>query len=99
MTTRIEIPSVFLFYTSGSSDKVYQVQIEPSGADRYVVNFQYGRRGGTLKYGTKTSSPVSLYTAQRVFDELVDSKKAKGYTEDPSGRPYAPPPRGRGPCR
>lgn len=98
MTTRIEIPSVFLFYTSGSSDKTYQVQIEPSGVDRYVVNFQYGRRGGTLKYGTKTESPVNLYAAQRIFDDLVESKKAKGYTEDLSGRPYAPTPRG-GPRR
>lgn len=94
MTTRTEIPSVFLYFTEGSHDKVYQVQIEPSGADRFVVNFQYGRRGGTLKYGTKTESPVGLYTATHIFNDLVDSKKAKGYTEDPSGRPYAPPPRG-----
>jgi bifunctional non-homologous end joining protein LigD len=56
-----------------------------------MVNAQNGRRGGSLSYMVKTASPVSLYQAQSVYNKLVDSKKAKGYTENPNGVPYAQP--------
>lgn len=84
------LPSVELFYRSGSSDKVYNVQIEAQG-NGFVVHAQNGRRGGNLAYMTKTPSPVSLYQAQSVYNTLVDSKKGKGYTENPNGVPYAQP--------
>lgn len=88
--TSENLPSVELFYRSGTSDKIYNVQIAPQG-NGYMVNAQNGRRGGSLSYMVKTASPVSLYQAQSIYNELVDSKKAKGYTENPNGVPYAQP--------
>jgi bifunctional non-homologous end joining protein LigD len=76
-----------LFYTEGSSDKAYQVQLAAKGAG-WVVNFQFGRRGGTLKPGTKTAEPISFELAKREYDKLVREKKSKGYTEDSSGSVY-----------
>jgi bifunctional non-homologous end joining protein LigD len=79
--------SITLYYREGSSDKVYQAAIEPSGA-HFVVTFAYGRRGTTLTTGTKTTSPVDYNTALNVFTKLVSAKKAKGYTAGESGTPY-----------
>lgn len=76
-----------LYYREGSSDKVYQCRIEPSGTG-FVVNFAYGRRGSTLSTGTKTSSPVAYETAKTTYDKLVREKRAKGYTEGADGTPY-----------
>ncbi len=82
-----ELKSVSLYYREGSSDKEYHARIEESGAG-YLVNFAYGRRGSTLSTGTKTSSPVTLEEAERIYDKLVKEKKAKGYKEGESGTPY-----------
>jgi bifunctional non-homologous end joining protein LigD len=79
--------SITLYYREGSSDKVYQCTIEPSG-DLFVVNFAYGRRGTTLQTGTKTSSPVDYDTAKNIYDKLVREKTAKGYTPGADGAPY-----------
>jgi bifunctional non-homologous end joining protein LigD len=87
MQTLTELPKTTLHYREGSSDKVYQCQIEEAG-DRYVVNFAYGRRGSTLNTGTKTNVPVDLDSAQRIFEKLVKEKKSKGYTEGESGISY-----------
>ena len=76
-----------LYYREGSSDKVYQVGIEPRG-EAFVVNFAFGRRGSTLQTGTKTSSPVDYETAKRTYDKLVREKKAKGYSPGADGTPY-----------
>jgi predicted DNA-binding WGR domain protein len=70
----------FLAYQEGNSDKVYEVDLCEVGADSYVVNFRYGKRGGNLKEGTKTKSPVNLSKAEAVFDKLVGGKQKKGYT-------------------
>lgn len=78
---------VTLYYRAGSSDKVYQAAIEPSG-QQFVVNFAYGRRGGTLTPDTKTASPVDYDTAKNLYTRLVSKKKAEGYTEGESGTPY-----------
>ena len=67
--------SVTLYYREGSSDKVYQCAIEPSG-DLFVVNFAYGRRGATLQTGTKTSSPVDYEMAKGIYDKVVGEKTA-----------------------
>ena len=67
-----------LYFREGNSDKEYHAAIEPKG-DGYVVNFAYGRRGGTLNAGTKTAAPVTLAEATKVYDKLVASKVAKGY--------------------
>lgn len=85
MTNPIKLAS--LFYTSGGSDKEYHAQIEASGTG-YVVNFQYGRRGGTLTEGTKTKAPVTLEKAEDAFEKLIKEKMAKGYTMDTGGQLY-----------
>jgi bifunctional non-homologous end joining protein LigD len=76
-----------LYYREGSSDKVYQAQIEPSG-DGFKVTFAYGRRGSTLTAGTKTQQAVSYDAAKRIYDKLIQEKMAKGYTPGADGTPY-----------
>lgn len=75
---------ITLYYKDGSSDKVYQAQIEEKDGG-YLVNFQYGRRGSTLTAGTKTKEPIELEKAEKTFASLVKEKNAKGYTEGESG--------------
>lgn len=79
---------VTLYYREGASDKVYQATIEEADGG-CVVNFAYGRRGRTLKTGTKTSAPVPFAQAKKIYDRLVKSKTAKGYTPGADGTPYA----------
>jgi len=52
------------------------------------VTFSYGRRGATLRTGTKTQKPVSLEKAETIYNKLIKDKMAKGYTSDESGTPY-----------
>lgn len=80
---------VVLFYNEGGSDKEYRAQIVCEG-EGFVVNFQYGRRGQALKSGTKTSKPIDLQGAQKVFSRLVAEKLAKGYvaSDEASGGLY-----------
>lgn len=73
------IRQVILHYQKGSSDKVYEVDLCEVGANQYVVNFRYGRRGARLNEGTKTVAPEPLARAQRVFWQLVEEKQKKGY--------------------
>lgn len=80
--------SVSLYFRSGSSDKVYRAQIEAADGGGFVVNFAYGRRGGTLSTGTKTKTPVDHAAAVRIFDQLVAQKQSKGYTTGAAGTPY-----------
>jgi len=81
------IAKTSLYYSEGSSDKEYHAEIVaiPGGN---VVNFRYGRRGGTLTTGTKTSVPVDFAQAQKIFDKLIKEKTTKGYTPDLSGAAY-----------
>ena len=83
------IESVTLYFKSGNSDKVYQANIESAGNDLFTVHFAYGQRGSTLKTGVKTSAPVDYDKAKAVFDKLVKSKTAKGYTPGADGTPYS----------
>ena len=75
---------ISLYFKNGSSDKEYHAQLQKA-EQGYVVNFQYGRRGSTLRVGTKTNEPVELTKAQKIYDKLVKSKTSKGYTEGESG--------------
>jgi bifunctional non-homologous end joining protein LigD len=77
-TTTPTLQSASLNFREGNSDKVYHAAIEPKG-EGYLVTFSYGRRGNTLSTGTKTTHPVSLAEATKVFDKLIASKLAKGY--------------------
>jgi bifunctional non-homologous end joining protein LigD len=90
MNTTLTAPQaqrITLYDREGSSDKVYQAAIEPQG-EGFVVNFAYGRRGSTMNTGTKTQTPVDYDTATRIYEKLVNEKKAQGYTEGPDGTPY-----------
>jgi len=71
-----------------NSDKEYHLKVEKSGSG-YLVNFQYGRRGGTLTPGSKTETVVDLETAERIFDRLYQEKFNKGYRPAQDGKPPA----------
>jgi predicted DNA-binding WGR domain protein len=73
------IKKISLYFNEGNSDKVYEIDLCDIGNERYVVNFRYGRRGTTLKEGTKTESAVDLRKAESIFNSLEEEKRAKGY--------------------
>ncbi|HEY0097200.1 MAG TPA: hypothetical protein VGB96_22930, partial [Archangium sp.] len=68
------LEQVALLFQEGKSDKVYEVDLLEVSPGQCVVNFRYGRRGTTLKDGSKTPVPVPQAEAKRVFDKLVQSK-------------------------
>jgi hypothetical protein len=68
-----------LHYRQGTSDKVYDVFLRQRGT-KWVVETEYGRRNGSLSRG-KQYGPSSWMDARIEFDEIVASKKAKGYQE------------------
>jgi len=72
------IESVCLYFQEGSSDKVYNAQIEKDGTE-FSVSFSYGRRGGNMTEGYKVQG-VSEESARKEFEKLVASKIKKGYT-------------------
>lgn len=75
---------ISLYFKDSSSDKEYHAQLEKKG-NGYVVNYQHGKRGGTLQTGTKTNEPVPLDKATKIYNQLVKSKTSKGYSEGVSG--------------
>lgn len=75
---------ITLYFREGTSDKVYALQMLPEGTN-YVVNFQYGRRGGSLKGGTKTPIPVSERQADKIYERIVAEKLREGYKEGEPG--------------
>jgi hypothetical protein len=85
--------SIKLYYTNPSvnSDKVYHISIvkEPKFKDTWYVNFSYGKRGKTLKDGTKTKIAVNYIEACRIFDSVVKEKRDEGYTTNVNGKPYS----------
>ena len=72
-----------LYYQGGGSDKVYQASLEGTNNAGYIVKFAFGRRGAFLKEGAKTSGPLSYSEAKEIYDDLVHSKEAKGYSAGP----------------
>ena len=79
---------ITLYFKEGTSDKVYQVSVDPTENNFYDVNFAYGRRGSTMNIGRKNSEPLSQTEAQKLADKLVKEKMAKGYTPGPDGKAY-----------
>ncbi|CAA6819938.1 MAG: Probable DNA binding protein containing WGR domain [uncultured Sulfurovum sp.] len=73
------VKQTFLHYQKGTSNKVYTVYLLEISPSEYLVNFEYGRFGGSLKEGTKTKVPVNLEKAQKLYDSLVISKMNKAY--------------------
>lgn len=74
---------VTLYYQGGGSDKVYQASLEGTNNGGFMVNFAFGRRGTSLNQGSKTTTPVPYSKAKKIYDQLVYSKEAKGYTPGP----------------
>ena len=70
-----------LTFQEGRSDKVYEVDLCEVSQGHFVVNFRYGRRGATLKEGTKTETAVPIGEAEKLFAGLVGEKTRKGYRE------------------
>lgn len=68
-----------LFFKEGKSDKVYEIDLCELSANEFLVNFRYGRRGSTLKEGTKTPAALPLANAEVLFAELENEKRKKGY--------------------
>ena len=83
------IQQTTLYFQQGTSDKVYEVDLCEVGANQYVVNFRYGRRGTALKEGSKTTAPVARAEAVKIFNALVVEKTKKGYV--PAGATPPPP--------
>src|SRR3712207_8267643 len=83
------IRQTILVYREGSSDKVYEVDLCEVGAEGYVVNFRYGRRGARLKEGVKTVAPVPLPAAEKVFQDLVRDRKSTRLNSSHANISYA----------
>jgi bifunctional non-homologous end joining protein LigD len=79
---------ITLYFKQGTSDKVYHAAIEEVENKSFVVHFAYGRRGATLTTGTKTKTPVDYASAKKIYDKLVKSKTAEGYTPGAEGPQY-----------
>lgn len=83
-----QIQSVRLTFTSGSSDKEYRIHlVEDNGL--FVVNFQYGRRNGTLRDGTKTKTPLKKEEAEKIFNKILKEQLSDGYILDGEATPSA----------
>jgi len=79
---------ITLYFKQGSSDKVYKASMEEVSSNQFLVNFAYGRRGATLKTGTKTQTPVDYVSAKKIYEKLLKSKTSKGYTPGEEGSQY-----------
>jgi len=73
------IKETHLHYEKGTSNKVYNVFLVKLSNTQYLVNFAYGRLGSKLREGSKTTTPVDLEQAQKIYDSLVVSKINKAY--------------------
>lgn len=80
--------SIALYYTEGSSDKEYRVQLVETSPGQWMALGFNGRRGQTLKEQKKTPTPVDYATAKATYDKTVKSKLKDGYTPEESGAIY-----------
>ena len=70
-----------LYYKEDNSDKVYEIDLCEVNHGKFVVNFRYGKRGTSLKDGTKTILPVNREEAEKIYTRLLAEKMKKGYRE------------------
>jgi len=69
-----------LYYQQGTSDKVYSLWLVRNPDGRYIVQYAFGRRTGSLKYGFKTLSPKKdRWEALQILEEVQFQKVAEGY--------------------
>lgn len=84
------IKKIRLAFREGKSDKIYEVdlvELPGDNAARFLVNFRYGRRGSTLREGTKTANPVTLAEAEDTYRSVVVSKTNDGYYDEAGPAP------------
>lgn len=65
-------------YQDDRSNKEYHFQLIETEKG-HIVEFQFGGIGKTLQTGTKTTSPVSLEEATKVFDAMTKERLKKRY--------------------
>lgn len=70
---------ISLYCKEGGSDKQYTMWLEEKNGG-FLVNFNYGPRGGWVKDGTKTPEPVSKAEAEKIYEKKLKEQKGKGYT-------------------
>ena len=68
------VERVRLYYREGTSDKVYVIELTEESPGAYSVTGYNGRRGAQLVAQPKTSAPVSLAEARRIFSQLERTK-------------------------
>ena len=71
----------------GTSNKVYYLQIVSVATEsgtKYKVQYQHGRWGKQLRFGTKTEEPTSLANAENIFYDKLAKERKKGYKEIPN---------------
>ncbi|HEX4452542.1 MAG TPA: WGR domain-containing protein [Kofleriaceae bacterium] len=73
------IKRIELFFQEGSSDKVYNAEIDDVGG-AFTVHVEWGRRGSRLNTGDKAVR-VTRAAAEATFAKLVREKASKGYEE------------------
>ena len=91
-TSTQPVADITLYFREGNSDKVYQASILEE-EESFTVHYAYGRRGSTLKTGTKTQQPVSRERAEAIYQKLIKARQAKGYQPGEEGTPYQQTPR------
>ena len=84
------VKTTTLVFAEGRSEKLYAVDLCEVGPGQFVVNFRYGKRGATLKDGSKTVAPVAEAEAERVYAKLVQQQLEKGYLPEGAPRPAVP---------
>lgn len=77
-TQGTQAENIVLHSTEGGSDKIYALQlVEADGG--FLVNYQNGKRGGTMTNGTKTKTPVPFIAAKEIYDAKVKEQLKKHY--------------------
>lgn len=76
---------VNLYYTSGSADKEYRIQLINNN-NLYSVVYQYGRRGNVSQCEYKIKDTTED-KALKVFEKCIKEKISKGYTVNLTGEP------------
>ena len=82
MTTMNDSVDLIYVDDASNSNKEYHLQLFKIIHGSYDVLAQWGRRGGTLQYGSKIMG-VPLEKAEKVFNKTKDEKLGKGYIPDP----------------
>lgn len=73
-----------LFFTSGSSDKEYRVELRAKDG-LWDVTAYNGKRGKASTARPQTAEPVGYEDALKIFNTAVAKKTKEGYVKDSSG--------------